>query len=570
MRERYEALSEMQQKAVRVLAVCAMAVLLTLIVTIIAVKVTAKPTEDVDDGVITEEYDQGAFELDKTSSAILEETNDAGESYLKETLFVGDSNTVRMYNYGMIGLQQFVGAEGLGIQSLTSNACVYFTDNSNAYTIPQAIGMMKPRRIIISMGTNNVNGTMDATGFINEYRSALNSIKSNYSYCEIIIAAIPPIPTKHSNYPDLKMQTIDEFNQALLEMCETDGYRFLNTSELFKGENGFGKSSYFAANDIHYSKDGIEALLKYVRTHASDASDARPDTSNIPTRAQNPVSGGDPSASETGMKANYYVEGDNGYIDIGPEQVESASFDVTESDSITVTAVPKDGYVFLKWSDGVTTATRTDKNFKQSLSVTAMFNSASYALSINQTSVTISEGESITLKATVTQGTNTVSASDVIWTVNDEQQKNGESFKVKFTTAGTYKVVAYYHVSQEKTLSAECTVNVEKASVDYKVSISGPSTVVAGAGGSYGVTIEPAVEYSVTWYVNGAEVGKERTWSGSFSDLGGQNCTVGARVDIYGTVKVVEMAVTVQNPPVTDTTPPETNEGSGEENTTAG
>lgn len=549
MIERYESLSEMQQKAVRVLAACAAAVLLTLIVTIVAVKLTSAPKADIEDGEITEDYNQEAFTIDENSSAILAETGDAGDGYLKETLFVGDSNTVRMYNYGMIGLQQFVGVEGLGIQSLTSNPCVFFKDSSNAYTIPQAISMMKPRRIIITMGTNNVTGTMDVGEFITEYRSALTSIKSGYSYCEIIVAAIPPVPANHSNYPNMKMQLIDEFNQALLEMCEQDGYSFLNTSELFKGDNGFGKNSYFAANDIHYSKDGIEALLKYVRTHASDAADKRPDTSNIPTRAQNPASTGESSSSETEMKANYYVEGGAGYIDIGTEKVESASFDVTEKDSITVTAVPKDGYVFLKWSDGVTEATRTDKGFKQSLSVTAMFNSASYSLSLNQTSVTITEGESITLKAALTQGNTPASAKDVIWTVNDEQQMNGESFKAKFTTAGTYKVIAYYHASQDKTLSAECIVVVNKAVVEYTGRIEGPTTVQKGGGWTYKIVMSPDVDYSVKWTINGNYVGDGKPQQFFFDNIPAGNCIIGAEVDVYGTVvSIPSMTVTVNEP----------------------
>ena len=49
--------------------------------------------------------------------------------------------------------------------------------------------------------------------------------------------------------------------------------------------------------------------------------------------------------------------------------------------SISVTAVPQDGYVFVKWSDGVTQKTRTDTNFKQNVDVTAMFAQASISIS---------------------------------------------------------------------------------------------------------------------------------------------------------------------------------------------
>ena len=40
-------------------------------------------------------------------------------------------------------------------------------------------------------------------------------------------------------------------------------------------------------------------------------------------------------------------------------------------------AVPDHGYFFVTWSDGVTSRTRTDSNFKQNLDVTAVFSRAS-------------------------------------------------------------------------------------------------------------------------------------------------------------------------------------------------
>ena len=56
----------------------------------------------------------------------------------------------------------------------------------------------------------------------------------------------------------------------------------------------------------------------------------------------------------------------------------SVTYTVTDPDkSITVTAVPAEGHVFVKWSDGLTSKTRTDTDFKQNLDVTAVFGTAS-------------------------------------------------------------------------------------------------------------------------------------------------------------------------------------------------
>ena len=107
----------------------------------------------------SESYDSSEYQIDKNSSAILAKTKDAGKKYVEATVFVGDSNTVRMNNYGLITLDQFVGQEGMGVQSAVSTKCVAFKDDSTQYTIPDAIAKMKPRRVIVTFGTNNADGS---------------------------------------------------------------------------------------------------------------------------------------------------------------------------------------------------------------------------------------------------------------------------------------------------------------------------------------------------------------------------------------------------------------------------
>ena len=282
-----------QKQAALVLAGCALALIVT--ISVVAVKLSGAGGGHTSSS--GEEYDQNAYQIDQEAGAILAETEDGGTQYLADTLFVGDSNMVRMYNYGLLTLDQFVGKEGMGIGSLSTEQCVAFKNDSKSYTIPQAIAKMKPRRIVVMMGTNNANGSMSAEEFSSEYADAMKAIEESYPYCDILIAAVPPIPEDHSKYPDLKMQTIDAFNQALVKLCEEKGYHFLNTSEALKDETGFGKAEYFETSDIHMNADGLSAILSYARTHVYESEDRRPDTNDIPQRASSASSGGSSSSS---------------------------------------------------------------------------------------------------------------------------------------------------------------------------------------------------------------------------------------------------------------------------------
>lgn len=401
-------MTSLQRQAVLVCVVCALAALLTVGITLTLLKrgkpetpgtpADSVPTDTTGDGESTDLANH--YQIDNTSSALLTETADAGTEYLDSTLFLGDSNTVRLYNNGLISLQQLCAKEGIGTQVALNEGIVTFKNDTTHYTIAQAVAKMKPRRVVMTFGTNDTG--MEVADFISNYTALVQAIQEAYPYTDIIVNTVPPIPENHSNYPHMDQAKIDDFNMALLNMCEQLGVKFLNTAEVLKGENGYGQPDYYTDGDIHLKSAGLKAALNYLRTHVYQTEDRRPDTNNIPTRtleyvsnpssavqapsSEEPASSSESesvSSSETAsvkFEARYQVEkSGGGTLTTGDSTGNnSVSYKVNDpGKSITVTAVPAEGHVFVKWSDGVTSKTRTDTNFKQNLDVTAIFGAAS-------------------------------------------------------------------------------------------------------------------------------------------------------------------------------------------------
>ena len=430
-----QTLTPMQKQAVLVCIVCALAALLTIGITLTMLKRGKNPAEQPgDSSIITpapapegEEDISDHYQINETSSALLTGTADAGDAYQEQTLFIGDSNTVRLYANGLISLQQFCAKEGIGTSAALNEGIVTFKRDDNRYTIAQAVAKMKPRRVVIMLGTND-NG-MSTEDFISHYTALVQAIQASYPYTDIIVNTVPPVPSNHSNYPNMDQTRIDDFNMALLTMCEQLDVKFLNSAEALKDANGYGNVDYYQSGDIHLKPAGLKVLLKYLRTHAYETEDRRPDTNNIPTRAEytaNPSSAvGAPSSSEmvsssvveekTEYQADYRVDkAGGGSLTCGDESGKSLTVKVTSAaQSVTVTAVPEDGYVFVKWSDGVTKRTRTDTNFDQNVDVTAVFAAASIQIS---SSGKAGLGDSYTFKATL-KG-KYLDASSIRWYVN--------------------------------------------------------------------------------------------------------------------------------------------------------
>ena len=429
-----QSLTPMQKQAVLVCIVCALAALLTIGITLVLIHRGKEPAasseqpgteQPADDANIADHY-----QINEQSSALLPETADAGDAYQSETLFIGDSNTVRLYANGLISLQQFCAKEGIGTSAALNEGIVTFKRDDNRYTIAQAVAKMKPRRVVIMLGTND-NG-MNTEDFISNYTALVQAIQASYPYTDIIVNTVPPVPSNHSNYPNMDQTRIDDFNMALLTMCEQLGVKFLNSAEALKDANGYGNVDYYQSGDIHLKPAGLKVLLKYLRTHAYETEDRRPDTNNIPTRAEytaKPSSAVEaPSSSEavsssvveekTEYQADYRVDKTGGgSLTCGDESGKSLTVKVTSAaQSVKVTAVPEDGYVFVKWSDGVTKRTRTDTNFDQNVDVTAVFAAASIQVS---SSGKAGLGDSYTFKATL-KG-KYLDASSIRWYVNGSE-----------------------------------------------------------------------------------------------------------------------------------------------------
>ena len=285
-------MTPMQHRAVLVCILCVLAVLLTFgITTTLLKKGGEEPAPSVSESVAdpTSGEDLSShYQIDNASTALLTETADAGTDYLNDTLFLGDSNTVRLYNNGLISLQQFCAREGIGTQVALNEGIVTFKGDNNHYTIAQAVAKMKPRRVVMTFGTNDTG--MEVQDFISNYTALVQAIQAAYPYTDIIVNTVPPIPENHSSYPHMDQAKIDDFNMALLNMCEQLGLKFLNTAETLKGENGYGNPDYYTDGDIHLKSAGLKAALTYLRTHADQTEDRRPDTNNIPTRTLEYVS----------------------------------------------------------------------------------------------------------------------------------------------------------------------------------------------------------------------------------------------------------------------------------------
>lgn len=285
---------DMRSKMYLVLALCSVMLLVSVGISLVLIGgiglggADAQSVSTVDSAsmVVESGYnkEENTIDTQAYTSTILEQTADAGDSYVDETLFLGDSNTARMYRmFDYCSYDNAIGSVGMTAKSLVTFACVQVSTSSGYITMPQAVAKLQPRRVILTFGTNDLNPGYKAADFVKNYRTGIEAIVTAYPSVDIIVNAIPPIGQQHSNQ-SLTQTQVDEYNKALVEMCQEKGWKFLNSAEVLKDSvTGYAKSGYVETSDgIHLTRTAMDALFNYIRTHSYITEDDRPALTTIP------------------------------------------------------------------------------------------------------------------------------------------------------------------------------------------------------------------------------------------------------------------------------------------------
>ena len=302
------------------------------------------------ESVITESgYNKEENTIDTAafSSTILPESSDAGQTYVDETLFLGDSNTARMYRmFDYCTYDNAIGSVGMSAKSLATYACVELNNSGTYVTMAKAVAGMQPKRVIITFGTNDLSPSYKAADFVKNYQTGIESIVEAYPSVDIIINAIPPLGQQHSNQ-SLTQTQVDEYNKALVEMCEQKGWKFLNSAEVLKDSaTGYAKSGYVESSDgIHLTSAAMEALFTYVRTHSYIIDDDRPTVTKVAkhTGEKDVVTYTTPVVTSTETseaESESEVESESTYVEVTPPPTPEPTAAPTPTPTPEPTATP--------------------------------------------------------------------------------------------------------------------------------------------------------------------------------------------------------------------------------------
>lgn len=176
----------------------------------------------------------------------------ADNSYFEDALFIGDSRTVGLYEYGDLGNAEVFADSGMSIYKVSDEEFVL--RNGEKMTLDEALQNKRFGKIYIMLGINELGYDFDQT--VHRYGELLDRISSAQPDALLFVEANLHITKEKADQSDLfNNENIDRFNEAVSSFADGQHIFYLDVNPVFDdGEGCLNKE---------YTGDGAHILGKY-------------------------------------------------------------------------------------------------------------------------------------------------------------------------------------------------------------------------------------------------------------------------------------------------------------------
>ena len=177
--------------------------------------------------------------------------SDINEDF-SSVLFIGDSRTVGLSEYGDLGQADVFANSGMSVFDLFE-ARVSVKGGENK-TLEEVLASENYRTIYLMLGINELG--YEDKAIVNQYRSVVERIRAEQPAAALVLEANLHVTGEKAAKSNIfNNQRIDALNKSIKTIAEDTGCRYIDVNSLFDDENG--------NLSVAYSTDGAHILGKY-------------------------------------------------------------------------------------------------------------------------------------------------------------------------------------------------------------------------------------------------------------------------------------------------------------------
>lgn len=195
-------------------------------------------------------------------------------SYFDDALFIGDSRTVGLHEYGNLGSAEVVADSGMNVYKIFEKEFV--TVSGEKKQLETILLERQFGKIYLMLGINELGYDFDRT--VSRYADLLEKIRGLQPEALIFLEANLHITgAKSEDSPIYTNENINRFNQAVEQMADGQRVFYLDVNELFDDEDG-NLAEMYTVDHAHvlgkYYTDWVDWILEHAVVFESAGQDA--------------------------------------------------------------------------------------------------------------------------------------------------------------------------------------------------------------------------------------------------------------------------------------------------------
>ncbi|XOQ47285.1 MAG: hypothetical protein ACFWUD_09775 [Thermocaproicibacter melissae] len=183
--------------------------------------------------------------------------------YFSDALFVGDSLTEGLKEYGHLDSASYFYRVGLSIYQVFEHPK---RDAQSGLTLEEMLKRHKYGKIYFLLGINEI-GTGTDDYFVHHYASVLQKVRTLQPNAIIYIQSILPVTAEKSSGGVFSNKRIHERNLKLEKLADGEHIFFLNVSSAFADKDGCLPKQY-SGDGVHIKAKYYPIWANYLMTHA--------------------------------------------------------------------------------------------------------------------------------------------------------------------------------------------------------------------------------------------------------------------------------------------------------------
>ncbi|MCM1187410.1 MAG: GDSL-type esterase/lipase family protein [Lachnoclostridium sp.] len=190
------------------------------------------------------------------------------DDYFSDAVFIGDSRTVGMFEYG--GLEEistFYASKGLTVYKLFDAPVVSVEGKKKKVTVEEALSNNQFSKIYLMVGINEMGtGTVDT--FLAKYKEVVEHLQELQPDAIIYVQGIIKVTTERSGEGDyITNEGIEARNQGLELLADNEKVFYLDVNPLICDETG-GMVDSYTFDGVHLKAQYISIWKDFLKCHA--------------------------------------------------------------------------------------------------------------------------------------------------------------------------------------------------------------------------------------------------------------------------------------------------------------